>query len=241
MLPVSNCAVTGRGPSDRWRVRSDLARVLDVKTLTRPPQTPVMPRGFAEAPRRWPVRFLIFVLVLLLVAALGSTMWLRAYQPLTTGTGFYGVQPDKLVTSSIDVNGWRDGAFTQTAVRFDRGETIRVGVPIWNSGTVPVTVTGPFGNQLGERSPVTVEIAGTGPMTGAQSGTMTDTFTGFRLAPGATMQLFVDIGMRHLEPGIPALINTISLDFNAGWTQHTTRVFLQQTIEICNPRCDAAS
>src|SRR5512144_3025500 len=110
---------------------------------TRPPRTPIRPRSIAEAPRRWPKRLLILLIVVAVMATVSGAAWLRSYRPLVGGgTGAYIVQPSRLVTASFSADGWQDGSFTQYEVRMVKGVTYRIGFPVWNEGRVAVTITG---------------------------------------------------------------------------------------------------
>ena len=62
-----------------------------MKTLTRPPQTPVRPRAVAEAPHRWPKRLVAAVIAVALFAATGLVVWANRVDPLISGSVRYRI------------------------------------------------------------------------------------------------------------------------------------------------------
>jgi hypothetical protein len=205
---------------------------------TRPPQTPVMPRAVANAPRRWPKRLVAAGIALIIVALFASALWLRAYQPLTTGSGSFSVQPNRLVTRSFGANGWLDGSFTQYELRMVPDTRYRIGFPVWNQGRLPVTVLGlaSGGDPLDE---VVTTLAGTTTMDAHRQGRMTTPFVPFTLQPGEGIDLFVDIHVKSsgFGPNTSVALNTIVLDYRAAWMRSQATVFLGMSINICKPAC----
>jgi hypothetical protein len=82
---------------------------------TRPPEIPVLEPGRAQPKRRWPKLLALTVVVILLVVAAGWFVWLDHYEPLTLGSGVYGVTPGSQVVASFDAYG-PDVDFRQSAV-----------------------------------------------------------------------------------------------------------------------------
>ena len=207
---------------------------------TRPPQTPVMPRSVTSAPRRWPKRLLAACIALIVMALLVAALWLRTYQPLTTGSGSFSVQPSRLVTRSFDANGWQDGSFTQYEMRMVSDATYRVGFPVWNQGRLPVTVLGLASESAGDPGDtVTMTLAGTTPMDARKQGRIATPFAPFILRPGEGIDLFADIHVKSsaFGPSTSVGVNTIVLDYRAVWMRSKATVFMGLSINICKPAC----
>ena len=206
---------------------------------TRPPQTPVMPRAVADAPRQWPKRLLVAFMALIVTALFVSALWLRTYQPLTTGGGSFSVQPNRLVTRSFDANGWQDGSFTQYEMRMVSDTTYRVGFPVWNQGRLPVTVLGLASEGEQPDDFVTTTLAGTTPMDAHRQGRMTTTFVPFTLQPGEGIELYVDVHVKSsgFSANSAVGVNTIVLDYRAAWMRSQATVFMGMSINICKPAC----
>ena len=78
-----------------------------MKTLTRPPQTPVRPRAVAKAPRRWP-RWLAVIAGIVVLILLGvGAIWVLHVEPLATGPERYGIRGRSLdvTTRNVDALG----------------------------------------------------------------------------------------------------------------------------------------
>ena len=203
---------------------------------TRPPQTPVMPRSVASAPRRWPKRLLAACIGLIVMALLASALWLRAYQPLATGNGSFSVQPNRLVTGSFDANGWQDGSFTQYELRLVPDTRYRVGFPLWNRGRLPVTVLGPA--SAGDpRDEVATTLAGTTPIDAREPGRMANAFAPFTLQPGEGIELFVDVRVKPFGAATSVGLSTIVLEYRVAWMRSEATLFLGTSINICKPAC----
>jgi hypothetical protein len=169
-----------------------------------------------------------------------SALWLRAYQPLTTGTGSRSVQPNRLVTGSFDARGFQDGAFTQIELRMVPKTIYRVGFPVWNEGRLPVTVLGLSSGSAGDPGDaVTTSLAGTTSMDGGQQGRVTTPFAPFTLQPGEGIELFVDVHVRPSAFGSGSAVglNTVVLDYRTALVHNEATVFLGMSINICKPRC----
>lgn len=205
---------------------------------TRPPQTPVMPRSVASAPRRWPKRLLAACIALIVAALFASALWLRAYQPLATGNGSFSVQPNRLVTRSFDADGWQDGSFTQYELRMVPDTRYRVGFPLWNRGRLPVTVLG-LGTAVDPRDEVSTTLAGTAPMDAHEQGGMATPFAPFTLQPGEGIELFVDMHVKASGFGANTAVglHAIVLDYRAAWMRSQATLFLGMSINICKPAC----
>ena len=204
---------------------------------SRPPQTPVMPRSVADAPRRWPKRVAVGLIVLLVAAAFGAHLYLRAYEPLTLGSGFYGIWPHRMLVDQFSAQGG-DGAFEQSYVRWAKGETVHMQFPLWNDGPLPVTVDGVIGSQTDPTGPASVTIVGTGPVDGRNAGRMTSAFAPFTLQPGVGVQVFVDVTMaRTVDRASGVGVNTIQLSYRAGWVPHQITMFIGQSLFLCGGAC----
>jgi len=110
-----------------------------VKTLTRPPQTPVRPRAVAEAPRRWPRRLATIAAVAVLVALATTTVWLANSDPLATGETTYPIAGRGLDVTrrTIDAFG---ATGTVQSVQMRRDMTFRYRFSITNTGPLPITI-----------------------------------------------------------------------------------------------------
>jgi len=203
---------------------------------TRPPQTPVMPRSVASAPRRWPKRLLAACIGLIVMALFASALWLRAYQPLATGNGSFSVQPNRLVTGSFDANGWQDGSFTQYELRLVPDTRYRVGFPLWNRGRLPVTVFG-AASAGDPRDEVSTTLAGTTPIDAREPGRMANAFAPFTLQPGEGIELFVDVRVKPFGAATSVGLSTIVLEYRVAWMRSEATLFLGTSINICKPAC----
>ena len=203
---------------------------------TRPPQTPVMPRSVASAPRRWPKRLLVACIALIVTALFASALWLRAYQPLATGNGSFSVQPNRLVTGSFDANGWQDGSFTQYELRLVPDTRYRVGFPLWNRGRLPVTVLG-LASAGDPRDEVWTTLAGTTPIDTREPGKMAKAFAPFTLQPGEGIELFVDVHVKPFGAATSVGLSTIVLEYRVAWMRSEATLFLGTSINICKPAC----
>jgi hypothetical protein len=168
-----------------------------------------------------------------------SALWLRAYQPLATGSGSYSVQPYRLVTKSFDANGWQDGSFTQYELRMVPDARYRVGFPVWNQGRLPVTILGLANEGESPDEFVTTTLAGTAPMDAHRQGRMTTPFAPFTLQPGEGIELYVDMHVKPsgFSPSSAVGWNTIVLDYRAAWMRSEATLFLGMSINICKPAC----
>ena len=176
----------------------------------------------------------------MLTALAVSVLWLRAYQPLTTGIGSRSVQPSRLVTGSFDARGFQDGAFTQVELRMVPKTIYRVGFPVWNEGRLPVTVLGLSSGSAGEPGDaVTTSLVGTTSMDGGQQARVTHPFAPFTLQPGEGIELFVDVHVRSSGFGAGSALglNTVVLDYRTAWIHNEATVFFGMSINICKPRC----
>jgi hypothetical protein len=172
--------------------------------------------------------------VVLLALTVGGYTYLRSYQPLTIGTGAYGVWPQRVVVASLDAYGG-DGDFRQSYVRWAKGETVHMQFPLWNEGRLPVTVEGPTGSQTDRQASIKVEIVGTGSIA---QGELTTPFAPFVLQPGQGVQVFVDVTMvRTVDRASGAIVNTIDLDYRAVRMTHHMTLFIGQSLYLCGGPC----
>jgi hypothetical protein len=175
---------------------------------------------------------------LVAACAVAGFVYLRSYEPLTTGAGVYNVQPRRAIVASLDAFGSSDGDFTQSYVRWDTGRTIRMQFPLWNDGRLPVKVVGPVGSQLDARSNIEVKLAGTGPILGPDSGRLTDRFAPFTLGPGEGIQVFVDVKMvRSVDRASGAVVSSVDLDYVAARMTHHVTMFMNESLYLCGGPC----
>ena len=110
-----------------------------MKTLTRPPQTPVRPRAVAEAPRRWPRRLATIAAVAVLIALATTAAWLANIDPLATGETTYPIAGRGLDVTrrTIDAFG---ATGTVQSMQMRRNMTFRYRFSITNTGPLPITI-----------------------------------------------------------------------------------------------------
>jgi hypothetical protein len=143
-----------------------------------------------------------------------------------------------MLVDQFDAQGWGDGDFTQSYVRWDVGRTIQMQFPVWNEGRLAVTIVGPTGSQTDPRSNIQVKIAGTGPIVGPDAGHLTHRFAPFTLDPGEGIQVFVDVKMmRPVEKASGAIVRTVQLDYEAARLTHHVTMFMNQSLYLCGGPC----
>jgi len=180
-----------------------------VKTLTRPPQTPVRPRAVAEAPRRWPKRLVAAVIAVALVAATGLVVWANHVEPLTGGSVRYVIADRAADVTVRSVEALGVSGTIQT-VQTHPGQTFTYRFSIHNDGRVPVQIVD-VGGETGHgsivtRRPIRMEpdlTSDLDPNTGFEP------FAPFTLGSGqeAGIEMLVTIGNGTCfhEPGQPYL------------------------------------
>jgi len=180
-----------------------------VKTLTRPPQTPVRPRAVAEAPRRWPKRLVAAVIAVALVAATGLVVWANHVEPLTGGSVRFVIADRAADVTVRSVEALGVSGTIQT-VQTHPGQTFTYRFSIRNDGRVPVQIVD-VGGETGHgsivtRRPIRMEpdlTSDLDPNTGFEP------FAPFTLGSGqeAGIEMLVTIGNGACfhEPGQPYL------------------------------------
>ena len=107
---------------------------------TRPPQTPVMPRSIADAPRRWPRR-LAAVATLLAVTLIGlAVVWVVNVEPLSRGSVGFVVNDPALRVHVRDVSAMGVTGSVQT-IEARPGMQFRYRFSVRNDGPLPLTIT----------------------------------------------------------------------------------------------------
>ena len=107
---------------------------------TRPPQTPVMPRSIADAPRRWPRR-LAAVAILLAVTLIGlALVWVVNVEPLSRGSEGFAVNDPALRVHVRDVSAMGVTGSVQT-IEARPGMRFQYRFSVRNDGPIPVTIT----------------------------------------------------------------------------------------------------
>jgi hypothetical protein len=180
-----------------------------VKTLTRPPQTPVRPRAVAEAPRRWPKRLVAAVIAVALVAATGLVVWANHVEPLTGGSVRFVIADRAADVTVRSVEALGVSGTIQT-VQTHPGQTFTYRFSIRNDGRVPVQIVD-VGGETGHgsivtRRPIRMEpdlTSDLDPNTGFEP------FAPFTLGSGqeAGIEMLVTVGNGTCfhEPGQPYL------------------------------------
>ena len=180
-----------------------------MKTLTRPPQTPVRPRAVAEAPRRWPKRLVAAVIAVALVAATGLVVWANHVEPLTGGSVRYVIADRAADVTVRSVEALGVSGTIQT-VQTHPGQTFTYRFSIRNDGRVPVQIVD-VGGETGHgsivtRRPIRMEpdlTSDLDPNTGFEP------FAPFTLGSGqeAGIEMLVTVGNGTCfhEPGQPYL------------------------------------
>ena len=180
-----------------------------MKTLTRPPQTPVRPRAVAEAPRRWLKRLVVAVIAVALVAATGLVVWANHVEPLTGGSVRFVIADRAADVTVRSVEALGVSGTIQT-VQTHPGQTFTYRFSIHNDGRVPVQIVD-VGGETGHgsivtRRPIRMEpdlTSDPDPNTGFEP------FAPFTLGSGqeAGIEMLVTVGKGTCfhEPGQPYL------------------------------------
>ena len=180
-----------------------------MKTLTRPPQTPVRPRAVAEAPRRWPKRLVVAVIAVAFVAATGLVVWANHVEPLTGGSVRYVIADRAADVTVRSVEALGVSGTIQT-VQTHPGQTFTYRFSIRNDGRAPVQIVD-VGGETGHgsivtRRPIRMEpdlTSDLDPNTGFEP------FAPFTLGSGqeAGIEMLVTVGNGTCfhEPGQPYL------------------------------------
>ncbi|HEX3299349.1 MAG TPA: hypothetical protein VHW68_04485 [Actinomycetota bacterium] len=162
-----------------------------MKTLTRPPQTPVRPRAVADAPRRWPRRLAAIATVVVLIVAAIAAVWLSNIEPLATGPVTYSITEHGLHVERRDVDALGVTGTVQSLPMI-RGMVFRYRFSITNTGRLPITIVDAgFPQSQGisthavQASPSLVQNPGAGSGFGP--------FAPFRLSPGDVAGLTMEV------------------------------------------------
>jgi hypothetical protein len=180
-----------------------------VKTLTRPPQTPVRPRAVAEAPRRWPKRLVVAVIAVALVAATGLVVWANHVEPLTGGSVRFVIADRAADVTVRSVEALGVSGTIQT-VQTHPGQTFTYRFSIHNDGRVPVQIVD-VGGETSHGSIVTRRAVRMEPdlTSDPDPNTGFEPFAPFTLGSGqeAGIEMLVTVGKGTCfhEPGQPYL------------------------------------
>ena len=180
-----------------------------MKTLTRPPQTPVRPRAVAEAPRRWPKRLVVAVIAVALVAATGLVVWANHVEPLTGGSVRFVIADRAADVTVRSVEALGVSGTIQT-VQTHPGQTFTYRFSIHNDGRVPVQIVD-VGGETSHGSIVTRRAVRMEPdlTSDPDPNTGFEPFAPFTLGSGqeAGIEMLVTIGNGACfhEPGQPYL------------------------------------
>jgi hypothetical protein len=161
-----------------------------VKTLTRPPQTPVRPRAVAEAPRRWPRRLVAVAVVVVSIAIGVAAIWVANIEPLATGPNAYpvigrGIRPTIRQIDALGVRG------TVQTVAMTPNMVFRYRFSLENTGRLPITIV-----DAGSRQPQDIStkvISANLSMATSPSSEGFGPFAPFRLAPGQVAGLTMQV------------------------------------------------
>ena len=194
-----------------------------MKTLTRPPQTPVRPRAVAEAPRRWP-RWLAAIVVVLTLIALGvGTVWVLNIEPLATGPERYGIRGRSLDVTTHGVDALGTSGSIET-VQIRPHLTFRYGFSITNTGRVPITIVG--AGSSGQQGISTKLVEANLSLDRAPGPKQFGPFAPFRLGPGASAGLMMQVrvsGHACYGPGSSATWYQEPVTYRVlGVTRHAT-------------------
>lgn len=161
-----------------------------MKTLTRPPQTPVRPRAVAEAPRRWPRWLAVIVAIVVLILLGVGAVWVLHIEPLATGPERYGIRGRSLDVTTRNVDALGASGSVQIA-QMRPNLTFRYGFSVTNTGRLPITIVDAGSPGQQDISTKLVEanlslervtgLKGFGP------------FAPFRLGPGETAGLMMQV------------------------------------------------
>lgn len=107
---------------------------------TRPPQTPVMPRSVADAPRRWPRRLGLGAVLIAVVAMGAGVGWVSNVEPLTRGSAGFGINDPAVRARVRDVSAMGVTGSVQT-IEAKPGMRFHYRFSLRNDGPVPVVIT----------------------------------------------------------------------------------------------------
>jgi hypothetical protein len=164
--------------------------VLAVKTLTRPPQTPVRPRAVAEAPRRWPRWLAVIAAIVLLLLLVVGVVWVLNIEPLATGPERYGIRGRSRAVTTRDVDALGTTGRVQT-LQMRPGMTFRYGFSITNTGRVPITIVN--AGSTGQQDVSTTLVEANLSLERAPGLKQFGPFAPFGLGPGETAGLMMQV------------------------------------------------
>jgi hypothetical protein len=163
-----------------------------------------------------------------------SSVYLSRYQPLNArGTGGYSVRAPGLTLQSFDAYP-PDGDLTQYLVEWQTGKKISVLFPLSNEGPFAVTVLGLSGPYTSRDGSVTFRLAGTGPISGPASGTVTRGWSPLRLDPGEGVQVLLELTLRDTRSnGSGSIVNMVGIRYRTFWIEQSITLPLTQSIYAC--------
>jgi len=165
--------------------------VLPVKTLTRPPQTPVRPRAVADAPRRWPRRLAAIVVMLIVVVVCVVGAWLANIEPVATGPVTFSITGRGLHVERRDVDALGVKGIVQSLPMI-RGMRFRYRFSITNTGRLPITIVA-----VGFPQPqdISTHVVRAEPalLNGSEPASGSGPFAPFRLSPGGVAALTMQV------------------------------------------------
>jgi hypothetical protein len=162
-----------------------------VKTLTRPPETPVRPRAVAEARRRWPRRLVTIAVVVALIVGGIAAVWLANVEPLATGPVTFpitqrGLRVERRDVDALGVTG------TVQSLPMIRGMVFRYRFSLANTGRLPVTIV-----DVGFPQPhgISTHVVRANPslLDDTRAGSGYGPFAPFRLPPGSVAGLTMEV------------------------------------------------
>ena len=161
-----------------------------MKTLTRPPQTPVRPRAVAEAPRRWP-RWLAVIAAIVVLTLLGAgAVWVLHIEPLATGSERYGIQGRSLDVTTRNVDALGASGSVQI-VQMRPNMSFRYGFSITNTGRLPISIVD--AGSPGQQAISTKLVEANLSLERASGPDGFGPFAPFRLGPGETAGLMMRV------------------------------------------------
>jgi len=218
-----------------------------VKTLTRPPQTPVRPRAVAEAPRRWPKRVAAVVVAVVLLCAVAVVVWANRVDPLASGSVRFRIADPALHVTVRSIEALGVSGTIQT-VQTRPGQTFTYRFSIRNEGRVPVQIVD-VGDDTAHGSIVTRRAVRMEPDLYADPNPSAgfEPFAPFTLSAGqeAGIEMLVTVGKSACfhDPGQPYIGWYLeSVDYKVlgitrhGWLDTGSEIRVTSTPGVCSTR-----